>query len=72
MSLKGLLLRLLVGSPPAAPMQVTPSSAVAPPPSKSRASGPRDSHLSCGVLSVDSLRFVGQASQSPNCVFRRT
>lgn len=47
---------------PAAPTRAI----VAPTPSRQRASALRDSQLSHGVLSVDSLRFIGQASQSPN------
>jgi len=39
---------------------------VAAPPSKYRTSGKRDSRLSDLILLVDSLNFVGQASQSPN------
>lgn len=52
----------LLRSPPACPSR-TP---VAAPPSKYRTSGERDSRLSNLILSVNSLNFVGQASQSPN------
>ena len=49
-------------APPASPTK-TP---LATPPPKHRASGKRDSELLNLILSVDSLNFVGQASQSPN------
>lgn len=46
-------------APPAPPTRAAP-------PTKYRASGARDSRFSDHILSVDSLNFVGQASQSPN------
>lgn len=72
MSLRGLFSKLFGASSP-----TTSDKAQAPPVAKARAaappaaarrgaSGARDSRLSHGVLSLDSLSFVGQASQSPN------
>lgn len=74
MSLKGLWSKLFGESSTPASAPATPSAPpaspartpLAAPPPKYRASGERDSRLSNRILSVDSLNFVGQASQSPN------
>jgi tetratricopeptide (TPR) repeat protein len=51
---------------PSAPAASPARTPLAPRPPKYRASGERDSRYSEHILSVDSLNFVGQASQSPN------
>lgn len=74
MSMKGLWSKLFgggltperpSGTPRAAPA-APPRSTLAPKPLSQRSPGPRDSKLSYGVLSVDSLSFIGRASQSTN------
>lgn len=74
MSMKGLWSKLFgsgsipdppLGAPRPAPA-APPRSSLAPKLPSQRSSGHRDSKLSHGVLSVDSLSFIGQASQSTN------